>query len=85
MTSRNHLPHPPPAGGRPPPPATQIRPERHYQPGDPIPVPDVIEDDPELAWKLWQASHDEQANGYADTQPLVHPEDGEDTQPMGLP
>lgn len=84
MTSHSST-RPPTPGPRPAAPGTDaVKPGHVYQPGDPIPVPEVIEDDPELAWKLWLETHEGQANGYADTQPMQPADEDDDTQPMGL-
>lgn len=46
--------------------------DKPYQPGDPIPCPDAIEDDSDAAWTMWvQAT---QHGGWDDAE----------TQPMGL-
>ncbi len=45
--------------------------ESVYQPGDPIPCPDAVEDDSESAWALWnEAKRTPEDGGEADTQPM---------------
>ncbi len=50
--------------------AAQSQPDGIYAPGDPIPVPDVIEEDSESVWKLWCQTREDHGDGYADTQPM---------------
>ena len=44
--------------------------EKPYQPGDPIPCPDAIEDDSESTWSMWDQATLPDSREDAETQPM---------------
>lgn len=44
--------------------------EKPYQPGDPIPCPDAIEDDSDATWTMWEQASQVGSWEEAETRPM---------------